>query len=301
MSGERSPVGFVGLGAMGARIAERIQQAGHELVVFDTRRAAAEDLVAAGATLAGSPREVGDMAGTVFVSLPTPHVVHDVALGTDGLVAGEAIDTYVDLSTTGAAMAEQVAGELAAADVACVDAPVSGGPAGAEAGRLTLMVAGGPEAVARVRPLLETFAGRIFLVGDVPGQGQTTKVINNLMSACAIAITAEAVLLGVRAGLDPKTLLDVVDVSSGASNAASDKFPRQVLTRRFDHGFRLELMAKDVRLALDEARSRQVPMILGSTVSELWNLAEARGDGEDCTAIVRMFEEWAGATIAGPE
>jgi 3-hydroxyisobutyrate dehydrogenase-like beta-hydroxyacid dehydrogenase len=105
-------------------------------------------------------------------------------------------------------------------------------------------------------------------------------------------------VLGARAGLDPATLLDVVDASSGQNNAASDKFPKQVLTRRFDHGFRLELMAKDVRLAIDEAHRRQVPMPLGATVSELWNLAEATDVGEDCTAIVRMFESWGAATVA---
>jgi 3-hydroxyisobutyrate dehydrogenase-like beta-hydroxyacid dehydrogenase len=183
--------------------------------------------------------------------------------------------------------------------VSAVDAPVSGGPAGAEAGRLTLMVSGPDAALERVRPLLEAFAGNMFVVGSAAGQGQAAKVINNLMSACSIAITAEAMVLGVRAGLDPGTLLDVIHVSSGANNAASDKFPKQVLTRDFAHGFRLDLMAKDVHLALDEARRRGVPMVLGSTVEELWGLADATGDdGRDCTEIVRMFEAWGGAEIA---
>jgi 2-hydroxy-3-oxopropionate reductase len=160
------------------------------------------------------------------------------------------------------------------------------------------MVAGAPAAVDAVRPLLDHFAGRLFVVGEHPGQGQTAKVINNLLSACAIAITGEAMVLGTRAGLDPAVLLDVVDASSGQSNAASDKFPNQVLTRRFDHGVRLELMAKDVRLALEEAHRHQVPMLLGTTVSELWNLAETQDVGEDCTAIVKLFEGWGRATVA---
>jgi 2-hydroxy-3-oxopropionate reductase len=291
-------VGFVGLGAMGAPVAARLREAGHELIVFDPREDAAAALVAAGARAVASPRAVADAAAVVFVSLPTPDVVRTVALGADGLAAGGAIAVYVDLSTTGPAVAEEVADAFAERGVACVDAPVSGGPAGARAGRLTAMVAGADEAIARVRPLLDAFAGNVFVVGDRPGQGQTVKVINNLMSACSIAITAEAMVLGVKAGLDPATLLDVIDVSSGANNAASDKFPKQVLTRAFDHGFRLELMAKDVRLALDEAHRRQVPMLLGATVAELWNLADAHDDGADCTAIVKLFEDWGGAEIA---
>jgi len=205
----------------------------------------------------------------------------------------------VDLSTTGPLVAEEVAGVLASAGVECIDAPVSGGPSGAASGGLTIMVAGPSEAVEAVRPLLERLGSSIFVVGDRPGQGQLAKVINNLMSASSIAITTEALVLGVKAGLDPGTLLDVVGVSSGSNNAALDKFPNQVLTRRFDHGFRLALMAKDVGLCLEEARRREVPMILGATVDQLWALASAQADeDDDCTAIVTMFEGWAGAEIA---
>jgi 3-hydroxyisobutyrate dehydrogenase-like beta-hydroxyacid dehydrogenase len=295
----QSPVGFVGLGTMGGRMAARLLGAGHALVVCDPDPKAAEAAAAAGATAVATPREVADAAPVVLVSLPGPEIVQEVALGPDGLAGGSAIEVYVDLSTTGVATAQSVSDGLAAHDVAAVDAPVSGGPAGAEAGRLTLMVSGPDAAVDRVRPLVEAFAGNVFVVGSEAGQGQAAKVINNLMSACSIAITAEAMVLGVRAGLDPRTLLDVVHVSSGANNAASDKFPKQVLTRAFAHGFRLDLMAKDVHLALDEARRRGVPMVLGSTVEELWGLADATGeDGRDCTEIVRMFEAWGGAEIA---
>jgi 3-hydroxyisobutyrate dehydrogenase-like beta-hydroxyacid dehydrogenase len=295
----QSPVGFVGLGAMGGRMAARLLGAGHSLVVCDIDAQAVGAASDAGATVAPTPREVADAAEVVMVSLPRPEIVRDVALGDDGLAGGSAIRVYVDLSTTGVAVAQAVAEGLAAQDVSAVDAPVSGGPAGAEAGRLTLMVSGPDAAVARARPLVEAFAGNVFVVGAEAGQGQAAKVINNLMSACSIAITAEAMVLGVRAGLDPSTLLDVIHVSSGANNAASDKFPKQVLTRAFAHGFRLDLMAKDVHLALDEARRRGVPMVLGSTVEELWGLADVTGDdGRDCTEIVRMFESWGGAEIA---
>lgn len=288
-------VGFVGLGAMGARMARRLLDAGHELWVHDPAPGAADALVAAGATACGGPREVADRAELVLVSLPSPRVVHDVARE---LVGGAALRTYVDLSTTGPAVSEEVGELLAAAGIGCVDAPVSGGPAGAEAGTLTMMLAGDARAIATARPVVETLARSLFVVGDTPGQGQTVKVINNLLSASAIAITGEAVALGAKAGIDPATLLDVVHVSSGASNAASTKFPQQVLTRRFDHGFRLALMAKDVRLCLAEAQRREVPMLLGGVVAHLWSLGEAQTDeGADCTEIVRLIERWAGATI----
>jgi 2-hydroxy-3-oxopropionate reductase len=277
----------------------RLLAAGHALIVCDPDTEAVRRAADAGATVAATPREVADAAPVVMVSLPRPDVVREVALGDDGLAHGGAIELYVDLSTTGVATSEEVAAELGAHEVVAVDAPVSGGPAGAEAGRLTLMLSGPGAAVDRLRPLVEAFAANTFVVGDQAGQGQAVKVINNLMSACSIAITAEAMVLGVRAGLDPSTLLDVIHVSSGANNAASDKFPKQVLTRAFAHGFRLDLMAKDVHLALDEARRRDVPMILGSTVEELWGLADVTGaDDRDCTEIVRMFESWGGAEIA---
>ncbi|MGZ4349858.1 MAG: NAD(P)-dependent oxidoreductase [Solirubrobacteraceae bacterium] len=296
---QQSPVGFVGLGAMGGRMAARLRAAGHALIVCDRDAGAVKAAVDAGATVAPTPREVADAAPVVMVSLPHPDVVREVALGADGLAGGSALEVYVDLSTTGVAVAQEVAAGLAAHDVAAVDAPVSGGPAGAEAGRLTVMLSGPDAAVDRARALVEAFAGNMFVVGGEAGQGQAAKVINNLMSACSIAITAEAMVLGVRAGLDPGTLLDAIHVSSGANNAASDKFPKQVLTRAFAHGFRLDLMSKDVHLALDEARRRGVPMILGSTVEQLWGLADLTGaDDRDCTEIVRMFEQWGGAEIA---
>jgi 2-hydroxy-3-oxopropionate reductase len=293
-------LGFVGLGAMGGRMAARLLDAGHQVTVHDARAEAAEALAQRGARSARSPRDVADAAPTVLVSLPTPDVVRDVATGAQGLLGGAAMRHYVDLSTTGPAVAEEVGAVLAGAGVACVDAPVSGGPAGAEGGSLTIMAAGRADAVEAVRPVLERLGSTLFVVGERPGQGQVAKVVNNLMSAASIAITAEAIALGVKAGLDPGTLLGVVGSSSGSNNAALDKFPKQVLTRRFDHGFRLALMAKDVRLCLGEAQRRGVPMLLGAVVDQLWGLAAGRAAADDdCTVIVRMFEEWAGARIEG--
>jgi 3-hydroxyisobutyrate dehydrogenase-like beta-hydroxyacid dehydrogenase len=291
-----STIGFVGLGAMGAHMTSRLLDAPHQLAVFDTRAEAIEPHAARGARACESARAVADAAATVLVSLPTPDVVRAVA---DELRGGAAMRTYVDLSTTGPVIAAEVAATLGEAGVACLDAPVSGGVAGAQAGTLTIMAAGESDVFERLRPLLEELGRNVVLVGADPGQGQLAKVLNNLLSASALAITAEAMALGVRGGLSARTLLDVLNSSSGRNTASEDKFPRHVLSRAFDAGFRMELMNKDVQLCLAEAERQGVPMVLGGAVGQLWTLAIARSrEGADCTEIVRLVEESAGVVIA---
>ena len=287
-------IGFVGLGAMGAPISEAIAAGGHALTVHDRDARALEAAVAAGA--------VADAAEVVFVSLPTPDVVREVACGDDGLAGGGAMRTYVDLSTTGAAVAAEVAANLGSRGVDVLDAPVSGGVAGARARTLAVIAAGEPHVFERIRPLLELFGGNVFHVGEAPGQGQTAKLLNNLLSATATTITSEAVSMGVAAGLDPATLLEVFNAGTGRNMATAQKFPAHVLTRRFDSGFRLELMAKDLELCMAEARGRQIPMVLGGLVQQIWTLARTESASDaDHTEIVRLFERWAGVEIAASD
>jgi len=295
-------IGFVGLGAMGAPISEAIAAGGHALVVHDRDARALEAAVAAGAVAAPSARAVADAAEVVFVSLPTPDVVLEVACGDGGLAGGGAMHTYVDLSTTGAVVAAEVAAKLASQGIDVLDAPVSGGVAGARARTLAVIAAGEPHVFERMRPLLELFGGNVFHVGDAPGQGQTAKLLNNLLSATATAITSEAVTMGLAAGLDPATLLGVFNAGTGRNMATAHKFPAHVLTRRFDSGFRLELMAKDLELCMAEARGRQVPMLLGGLVQQIWTLARTQSASDaDHTEIVRLFERWAGVEIAASD
>jgi 3-hydroxyisobutyrate dehydrogenase-like beta-hydroxyacid dehydrogenase len=295
-------IGFVGLGAMGAPISEAIAAGGHALVVHDRDARALEAAVAAGAVAAPSARAVADAAEVVFVSLPTPDVVLEVACGDGGLAGGGAMHTYVDLSTTGAVVAAEVAAKLASQGIDVLDAPVSGGVAGARARTLAVIAAGEPHVFERMRPLLELFGGNVFHVGDAPGQGQTAKLLNNLLSATATAITSEAVTMGLAAGLDPATLLGVFNAGTGRNMATAQKFPAHVLTRRFDSGFRLELMAKDLELCMAEARGRQVPMLLGGLVQQIWTLARTQSASDaDHTEIVRLFERWAGVEIAASD
>ena len=293
------PVGLVGLGAIGGELAGALIDASHRLVVYDTRPEAVAALVERGAVAAASVAELADAAPVVLLSLPTPAVVREVAIGEGGLVGGRAVRLVVDLSTTGAIVAEEVAGALEAAGIAHLDAPVSGGVAGAKARSLTVMTSGDPAVLARVQPLLETFGRRVFHVGSRPGQGQTAKLLNNLLSATAMAITAEAMTAGVRCGLDPATLLEVINASSGRNSATQDKFPEDVITRRFAAGFRLALMTKDVELALSEARAKRLPMFVGGLVQQIWSLAAAQSDDDaDFTEIARLYEDWAGVEIA---
>jgi 3-hydroxyisobutyrate dehydrogenase-like beta-hydroxyacid dehydrogenase len=295
-----SPIGFVGLGQMGGPMTRRLIAAGHALVVHDVRTEAVEALVAEGAAAAGSPAEVAARAEVVLVSLPTPEAVRDVALGAEGLIHGSAIRTYVDLSTIGQAVAVEVAEALGERGIVTLDAPVSGGVRGAVAGTLALMVAGSATGLERVRPLLEVF-GRVFHVGERPGLGQLMKLANNLLSATAIVATTEAIVLGVKGGLDPATMLDVINASTGRNTATEDKFPRQVLSGRYAAGFTTGLLSKDLDLCAAAAEALGVPMPVAAEVHAQWQRAVAElGADADITRIVALIERAAGARI-GPE
>jgi 3-hydroxyisobutyrate dehydrogenase len=281
-------------------MARRLLDRGVAVCAYDLREEAVSSLAGLGAEPCSSALAVADSAPVVLASLPTPDVVREVTCGPEGLAKGSQMRTFVDLSTTGAAVAEEVAGILEGQGIGYVDAPVSGGTRGAEAGTLAVMAAGDPSTVELVRPLLEVF-GPVFVVGEHPGQGQVAKVANNLLSAAATVMTSEAVLLGVKAGLDPRVLLDVFNAGSGRNTATADKFPRTVLPRSFDVGFRLSLMVKDLRLCRAEAQRRQSPLLVGSAIEQLWSLAEARSpEGVDSMWIVKLLEDWAGAEIVSP-
>jgi 3-hydroxyisobutyrate dehydrogenase-like beta-hydroxyacid dehydrogenase len=293
------PLGFIGVGRMGSLMAGRLLEAGHALSIFDTDEAAMARLEQRGAIRTRSAAEVASVAETVFISLPTPEIVHSVALSPSGIIAGTAVRIMVDLSTTGPAVAKVVAEGLKARRITAVDAPVSGGPSGAEKGTLAVMLACPRELADGLRPLLDVL-GRVFFIGESAGMGQTMKLVNNLLSASALAITSEAMVLGAKAGLDPTTMIDVINAGSGRNSATQDKFPRCVLPRRFDFGFATELLYKDVRLCLAEGETLGIPMIVGSAVRQLISIAKAtQGPNSDITEIVRSIEQWAGVEVSG--
>ncbi len=290
-------LGFVGLGSMGGAMAPRLIQAGHRVIAFDTSESLIATFRASGGEGAASLADIGREADIVFMSLPTPQVVWDVALG--GAFTGARTKVIVDLSTTGPKMSAQVAEALAKHNVSLVDSPVSGGRAGALNGKLSLMVACDKAVWTELEPLLTLF-GKVFFVGEKPGQAQTMKLVNNMLSVAALAATSEGMALGMKAGLDANTMIDVLNASSGVSSATRDKFPRAVLPRTFDFGFATGLSLKDLRLGLEEAERQGVPTMVSSAARTLMEITQARfGAQADFTNIARVVEEWAGVEVKG--
>jgi 3-hydroxyisobutyrate dehydrogenase-like beta-hydroxyacid dehydrogenase len=292
-------LGFVGVGRMGGLMCQRLMAAGHSVVVSDPSQAVVDALVASGAKPARTPAEVAAQSDIVFASLPSPPVVEAVALGADSVAQGGRAKIFVDLSTTGPRVAARVAEGLAAHGVTAVDSPVSGGLKGARDGNLAVMVSCPKDTFETVQPLLANF-GKLFYVGEKPGSAQTLKLVNNLLAATAMAISGEGMVMGVKAGLDPKVMIDVINVSSGRNSAIQDKFPKSVLPGTFDFGFMTGLSYKDVRLCLDEAEAMGIPMLVGSAVRQMLAVTNALyGPESDFTSMVRSVETWAGVEVRG--
>jgi 3-hydroxyisobutyrate dehydrogenase-like beta-hydroxyacid dehydrogenase len=292
-------LGFIGLGRMGGPMSSRLMDAGHALCVFDTDAAAMKPLVARGARAAASAAEVASQAEIVLVSLPTPPIVQAVTLGEKGIAQGKGVRTVIDLSTTGPGTAKTVAQGLGERQIGWVDAPVSGGIAGAKAGTLAVMVSCPKPTYQTVEPILKTF-GKLFFTGEKPGLAQTAKLANNLLAAAALVVSSEAFAMAVKAGINPRVLVDIVNVSSGRNSATQDKFPKAVLPGTFDFGFATGLSYKDVRLCVDEAEALGVPMVVGAAVREMLAITQAKfGPASDFTSIAKVVEEWAGVEIRG--
>jgi 3-hydroxyisobutyrate dehydrogenase-like beta-hydroxyacid dehydrogenase len=293
-------VGFVGLGRMGAPMVGRLMDAGHRVSVYDSAETALATTARRGGRPAGSAAEVAAQADVVFTSLPTPDVVQKVILGEGGIAAGGRARLVVDLSTTGPRVTGQIAEALGREGrITLLDAPVSGGVRGAEQGTLALMASGPRPAYDQVEPLLRVW-GKVFYVGEKPGLGQTLKLANNLLAAAALAVSSEAMVMGVKAGLDPSVMIEVINLSSGRNSATQDKFPRAVLPRTFDFGFATGLSYKDVRLCIDEAEALGVPMVVGGAVRQFLAMTNAAfGADSDFTSMAKLVEGWAGVEVDG--
>ena len=277
--------GFIGLGRMGGPMAANLAKFGLRLAVYD--KAGTAERAPPGAHAAGSVDEVAKACDAVFLSLPAGPNVHAV-LGELVAAKPRRVADIIDLSTIGIAAAEEAARRAAAAaGLAYLDAPVSGGRAGAIAATISVMCAGPRERLEAHRPALAAMAKNVFHVGDRPGQGQALKLLNNFLSATATAATAEALLFGRAQGLELKTMLDVVNVSTGASAASQGKYMRNGLPGTFDSGFGADQMAKDLALYREALAAAGTAGVLGAEVAELWRQAAAALDGGDHT---RVFE-----------
>ena len=273
---------FIGLGNMGGPMAANIAAAAFDLTCFDA--AGTAQSLPEGATAASSVDDVWAAADTVFLSLPDGHIVLDVV---DSLVAAHARATTVviDLSTVGPETAQNASGRLAPLEVTYVDGPVSGGRAGALAGTISLMFGGPTEILDAHRPVFEAFAGNVFNCGEQAGQGQAMKLLNNFLSATALAATSEAAAYGMAQGLELSQIIDVLNVSTGRNSATHDKFPNRVLTGSYDSGFHTRLMTKDVELLMASAGHADTEVDVVRAVLDVWQRADEAMPGSDFTEI----------------
>ncbi len=290
-------IGFIGLGKMGFPMARRLIEAGHRLVVFDQRKEAVEKLLALGAQATSSPKDVADRTETVLASLPSLQASLEVATGSGGVIEGKRVRRFVDLSTVGSHMAVRIHELLANKNIVQLDSPVSGGVGGAEKGTLAVMVSGPHSEFETIRPALDVI-GKVFFIGEKPGSAQTMKLANNLLSATAVVATSEAVVMGVKSGLDPNVMIDVINAGSGMNTASRDKFPRAILPRSFDFGFATGLMVKDVRLCLEEAKALGLSMEVAEAVGRLWEVViREMGAESDFTSAIKPIEQAAGVVV----
>jgi len=263
----KETIGWIGLGNMGYRMSRHLADAGHALVVAD---AATTERAPPGAKVAKGNAEVAVLADTVILSLPDGNVSRTVAREIAAASPPRRVRTVIDTSTIGIKAAEAVSAILAKTDIAFVDAPVSGGTAGAEKATLSIMLACPAETYERLKPLM-SLMGRPFYVGAKPGQGQTVKLLNNFLSATALAATSEAIAFGVSQGIEMKTILDIVNASTGRNSATDDKFPRRIMHGRYDAGFTAKLQLKDIKLYLENARAAGITDEIADTVVRVWS------------------------------
>ena len=288
MTSSPNVIGFVGLGQMGGPMAANIAKGGAEIIVYD--KAGTSERAPEGAKLANSFADVLSAADTVFLSVPDGPV--SIALAKEIAAAEDRrAQVIVDLSTIGPEAAREADGILKAAGVTYIDAPVSGGQAGARAGTITVMW-GGPKVVMDAHSdILASFSKNAFHCGETPGQGQSVKVLNNFLSAIAMTATSEAVLYGLSQGVDMKTILDVVNVSTGQNTATIDKFPKRIMTETFDAGFKTKLLTKDVNLFLKNAKAAGTPLTLAATLAAIWNGCDATLPDSDFTRIYEFVRD----------
>ena len=296
-------IGFVGLGLMGLPIARHLASAGHQLFIASGSRAPLEELGASGATVCASPREIAASAEVFFSCRVTPEHSRNTFLGDDGVLASGARGLLcVDLATTDPDTAAGIASRLAQHDIGFLDAPVSGGPDGARARTLSVIVGGAPEHVERAKPLFDLFGKKTFHMGPV-GCGVATKLCNNMITISTHALLAEAMVLGVKAGIDAERLYDVLRSSSAYSRSLERVVPNHFLNRNYKAASNITTVMKDLDCALATARKLGVRLLLPAVALQCFVEAAARGHtDDDIAAVILPMEEIAGVKVgSSPE
>lgn len=287
-------VGFIGLGTMGAPMARRLRAAGLKLVVFDARPEVTQAFAAENTQVATSPAEVFEAAEAVITMLPNGQIVQAVVAEALAARATGGADLLIDMSSSDPADTAHLKAMVGEHGIELLDAPVSGGLSRAISGQLSILVGGSEQGVARATPLFEAIGSAIFPCGEV-GTGHAMKAINNVMSAGGLVLAGEAMLIGGKYGLNPHTMLKVLNASTGRNHATETKIDQFILSGDYNSGFGLNLMLKDLRIAQGLAHRVGSPFVLGSALTSLWDLASTqRAADADQTDVVRWLEELAG-------
>lgn len=291
-------LGFIGLGQMGAPMAERLIGPDVRLHVYDTSTEALERFVGLGAVACRSPKDVADAAEIVFACLPSQQISHAVAFGELGVSSGRKIRIYVETSTIGKTAIEQISSKLADQGIETIDSPVSGGPPAARDGRLAVMISGEPSARQAVEPWLNRIGRKVYVLGDRVGQAQIMKIVNNLVMAANVVVASEGLVIGAKAGLNPDIMMDVLSASTGKSVALTDILDPAGLAGSFDFGARLSILDKDTALGISEAQELAVPVPVIEAAGGVWHAAADKvGKDGDMTRILEFVEQNGGTTV----
>ncbi len=288
-------LGFIGLGRMGRHMARNLIKAGHTVTLYNRTTSVVDELVAEGGQRAAGPAEVARNARVLFTCLSTPDVVESILR--QALEGAQPGDIFVDHSTIGVRDARRIAAMCAEKGVQFIDAPVSGGPWGAEAGTLTIMCGGDKAAFEAVLPYLQIEGKQIHHLGPV-GAGSVAKLCNNLLVGIHTAAMAEAFVLGTKAGVDPKALYEIISGATGHSAQIARNIPQFVFPGKFDAAFSIDHLHKDVALAVELGKDENVRMVLGAVTQQLLEEARAAGYGSaDQAALIRPLEDLAGVKV----
>ncbi|MBP1925886.1 3-hydroxyisobutyrate dehydrogenase [Sedimentibacter acidaminivorans] len=285
-------IGFIGLGVMGKNMATNLIKKGYNLKVSDLNKDAVNELKEMGAEEGQSASEVASGSDIVFTSLPNSQIVEGVVTGKGGILEGAKEGTiYIDLSSITPKTIQNIAKKASEKGVKVLDAPVSGGLAGAQKGTLTIMVGGDEETFNKALPVLSCIGTKVSHVGDI-GAGDTMKLVNNLLLGINMVAVSEALALGVKAGLKPEVMYDIISQSSGSSYALTAKYKNFIAKGNFTPGFSTDLQYKDLQLAVDTAKDLKMPLLVGNVAQQMYEVARAKGLGtEDISAVIKVYEE----------
>ena len=285
-------IGYLGVGNMGLPMAGRLLDAGHDLWVHDVREEAMLPLLQRQARRAASPRELADACDTVVISLPTLAIFRRALEGPDGLLAGGAIKTLVNTCTVGSPFVREIAARCAEAGVVVIDVPISGGVVGAREGTLAVMVSGDPARTAELMPIFQSWGTTIVNAGDTPGAAQVMKLTNNMLCAVAFVATSEAMTMSGQAGIPPDAMLKILNNGTGRNFATMQLFPQAVLPGNFNFGATIEILMKDVDLAIEQGEELGVPMWVCQAVRLVLKHAVFQGRAQqDLSRIVQIIED----------